>query len=66
VGKSKDVCSIYKYTVVMLYAEGREGRDVVNGKRKEKGVCSKSDFRRLMRIKFINHVKTARKNREED
>lgn len=36
---SKDVCSIYKYTVGMLYAEGREKGDVANEKKKKKKAC---------------------------
>lgn len=47
-GMSKNVCSIYKYTVGMLYGKVEKTRQ-------------KRDFICLMRIKTINHVKMARK-----
>jgi hypothetical protein len=50
---SRNVCSIYKYTVGMLYAEGREEKGC-----KEKKRAFKTTFICLMRI---NQVKTARK-----
>lgn len=51
----------------MRKVKKRQKGDVVNRKRKkEKKRAFKSESICLMRIKIINHVKTARKKRKED